>query len=162
MEGEVAAAAGKGALLWTLPWVNCYLWFLQPTAPVTASLSPHMLTQLSQLRCLPVLSFPPVHPRSSRGQEPHNPVRERKKTFNFSKFNSKNLRVSRSIAPFQSPMAKRVRFSITLLSSQVILETFTRLSCYRIRTTVLTLISPLIVSNGLQSFCAYLRHPHMC
>ena len=63
LEGEVAAAAGKGALLWTLPWVNCYLWFLQPTAPVTAPLRPCMLIQLSQLRCPTplVLSWPAVH-----------------------------------------------------------------------------------------------------
>ncbi|BDA45455.1 hypothetical protein COCOBI_07-2420 [Coccomyxa sp. Obi] len=59
VEGEVAAAARKGALLWTLPWVNCYLWFLQPAAPLAAPLSPHMLTQLSLLRAAAALK--PAH-----------------------------------------------------------------------------------------------------
>lgn len=50
LEGAVRSAAQKGALLWTLPWVNSYLWFLQPPAHTPAPLSPRLLAQLSQLR----------------------------------------------------------------------------------------------------------------
>ena len=50
VEGPVRAAAQKGALLWTLPWVNCYLWFLQPAEQTPAPLSPRLLMQMSQLR----------------------------------------------------------------------------------------------------------------
>ncbi|KAK9901211.1 hypothetical protein WJX75_000422 [Coccomyxa subellipsoidea] len=55
LEGAVRSAAQKGALLWTLPWVNSYLWFLQPPAHTPAPLSPRLLAQLSQLRAAAAL-----------------------------------------------------------------------------------------------------------
>jgi hypothetical protein len=51
----VAAAAERGALLWTLPWVGCLLWFWPPGAPpAPAEPAPcrALLDQLCQIRCL--------------------------------------------------------------------------------------------------------------
>lgn len=58
VEAAVRAAARQGALLWMLPWINCYTWFLQPGVPLPGFLSPALLAQLQQLRC-PRSSLPP-------------------------------------------------------------------------------------------------------